>query len=67
MIMNTTVTDDQIRQRAALLWDQRGRPDGYDIEFWLQAERELALGENPSGTTANAQAGRSGSGSDGPS
>ena len=57
-------TDEQIKQRALELWEQRGRPEGHDAEFWAQAERELALGENRSGVSANAPAGRSGSGSD---
>lgn len=60
-----TVTQ-QIAQRARELWDERGRPEGRDAEFWTQAERELALGENRRATTANASSGRSGSGSDGP-
>ncbi len=63
---NTNVTEDEIRQRAFALWEQRGRPEGHDAEFWTQAERELTLGANLNGTTANASSGRSGSGSDGP-
>ncbi len=59
-------TNEQIKQRALELWEQRGRPEGHDAEFWTQAERELTLGENRSGVTANAKSGRSGSGSDGP-
>jgi hypothetical protein len=61
-----TPINEQIKQRALELWEQRGRPEGYDAEFWAQAERELALGENRNGTTANAKSARSGSGSDGP-
>ena len=61
-----TSTEEQIKQRAVELWEQRGRPEGRDAEFWTQAERELTLGENRSGTTANAASARSGSGSDGP-
>ena len=63
---NIIVTEDKIRRRALELWEQRGRPEGHDAEFWTQAERELTLGENRSGVTANAKSGRSGSGSDGP-
>ena len=66
MHSTSTPSHDEIKQRALELWEQRGRPEGHDAEFWTQAERELALGENPSGETANAHAGRSGSGSDGP-
>jgi hypothetical protein len=33
--------EQQIRQRAYELYEQRGRTDGYDLEDWLQAEREI--------------------------
>jgi hypothetical protein len=36
----------QIRARAHELWEQHGRPAGRDLEFWLQAERELGEDEN---------------------
>ena len=39
--------DDQIRQRAYELWEQAGRPDGSGIEFWLQAEHEIAAETSP--------------------
>ncbi len=58
--------DEQIKRRALELWEQRGRPEGHDAEFWTQAERELTLGENSSGVTANVASARSGSVSDGP-
>ena len=35
-----------IRARAHELWEQHGRPMGRDLEFWLQAERELSEDEN---------------------
>jgi hypothetical protein len=34
-------TEQQIRQRAYELYEQRGRPDGHDLDDWLQAEREI--------------------------
>jgi hypothetical protein len=34
-------TDDRIRQRAYELWLQSGEPEGLEMEFWLQAEREI--------------------------
>jgi len=34
-------TKSDIRLRAFELWNMRGRPHGYEVEFWLQAEREL--------------------------
>jgi hypothetical protein len=30
-----------IRERAHKIWREQGRPEGCDVEFWLQAEREL--------------------------
>lgn len=34
-------TDEQIRIRAHQLWEQAGKPDGREQEFWHQAETEL--------------------------
>ena len=33
--------NDVVRARARELWESNGRPAGRDLEFWLQAEREL--------------------------
>ena len=35
-----------VRARATELWEINGRPAGRDLEFWLQAERELQEAEN---------------------
>ena len=35
------VTDDDIRLRAYLKWEAEGRPEGHDLFFWCEAEREL--------------------------
>jgi hypothetical protein len=32
---------EQIRERAYDIWDRNHRPNGYEVEFWLLAEREL--------------------------
>ena len=40
--------EQQIRQRAYELYEQRGRTDGHDLDDWLQAECEIK------GTQANA-------------
>ena len=40
-------TEEQVRRRAFELWEEHGRPEGYDEEFWLQAERQLKGGANP--------------------
>jgi hypothetical protein len=34
-------TDEQIRERAHQLWEQAGRPEGKQDEFWHLAEQEL--------------------------
>jgi hypothetical protein len=33
--------EQQIQQRAYELYEQRGRTDGYDLDDWLQSEREI--------------------------
>jgi hypothetical protein len=33
--------EQQIQQRAYELYEQHGRTDGYDLDDWLQAEREI--------------------------
>jgi hypothetical protein len=33
---------EQIAFAAYSLWEQAGRPEGRDLEFWFQAERHLA-------------------------
>jgi hypothetical protein len=35
---------DQIAARAYQLWEERGRPAGRDLEFWLEAEAEAHRG-----------------------
>jgi hypothetical protein len=31
-----------IRERAHKLWEQAGKPEGKESEFWLEAGRQLA-------------------------
>jgi len=33
--------DERIRVRARQLWDEAGRPQRRDEQFWLQAEKEV--------------------------
>jgi hypothetical protein len=33
--------DDQIRERAYLIWASEGRPHGRDLDHWLRANWEL--------------------------
>jgi hypothetical protein len=35
-------THDEIAGLAYARWQQRGRPTGKDLEFWLEAERDLS-------------------------
>jgi hypothetical protein len=35
------LTDDEIRTRAHQLWEEVGKPQGRDEEFWQRAELEL--------------------------
>lgn len=32
---------ERIAARAQELWSQSGRPEGHDLDFWLEAEAEL--------------------------
>jgi hypothetical protein len=32
----------RITARAYQMWEQAGRPSGRDIDFWLEAEREIS-------------------------
>ena len=40
--MNDEELRQRITERARQLWEQDGRPEGRDMEYWLQAEEELA-------------------------
>lgn len=35
------ISHDRIAERARAIWQQRGQPEGRDLEHWLEAEREL--------------------------
>jgi len=40
------MTEDReakIRRRAHELWEEQGRPEGRETEFWLQAERKVGI------------------------
>jgi len=36
-----TIQHKEIREHAYDLWDRHHRPAGYDLHFWVMAEREL--------------------------
>jgi hypothetical protein len=35
------ITSDLIAQRAYIIWEQQGCPQGHDVANWLLAERQL--------------------------
>jgi len=35
------ISQEKIAERAHLIWEREGRPDGRDKEFWFRAEAEL--------------------------
>lgn len=44
MTTSPVPTHDQIEARARLIWEQRGRPQGQDIQIWTEAEQQLQYG-----------------------
>lgn len=39
--------DEEVRDRAYLLWEEAGRPSGREHEFWAQASREIEGDDSP--------------------
>jgi len=39
--------EEKIRRRAYELWEQSGKEDGSEMDFWLQAERQVAAETSP--------------------
>lgn len=35
-------TEEAVRERAYLLWEEAGRPEGDGVDFWVRAEQELS-------------------------
>jgi hypothetical protein len=40
------ITSECIASRAYSLWEQQGRPQGHDLELWLQAEKQLKASQS---------------------
>ena len=49
------LNDDQIRERAYLIWVDEGRPSGRELDHWLRAKWEL--GREPKKGVGDEQAG----------
>jgi hypothetical protein len=41
-----TDKEEKIRERAHLIWERQGRPEGRDAEHWAQARREIENEDN---------------------
>ena len=39
--INEQGSKDRIAQRAYEIWETKGRPDGKDMECWLEAENQV--------------------------
>ena len=37
--------EERVRERAYDIWQRAGRPEGQAMDFWLQAEAEIAAEE----------------------
>ena len=48
---------EPIRTRAYLLWEQAGRPEGGDLEFWERARREIEAEQAAQGDVPDPAAG----------
>jgi hypothetical protein len=36
-----SINDERVRERAKQIWEQAGKPEGRDEEFWHEAERQI--------------------------
>lgn len=44
VVETSVVTFDEIRERAYDIWERNHRPEGFEVAFWIMAERELKSG-----------------------
>jgi hypothetical protein len=61
MASNTNNIEDEVRRRAYELWEQYGRPEGGEEEFWFKAEREIKEAKGLGRTTPEPSKSASGS------
>ena len=50
-----TEREQRVRERAYYLWEGAGKPGGRAMEFWEQAEREIAQEERDQGRTGGSE------------
>lgn len=48
--------DEEISQEAYRLWEQDGRPEGRDQEYWFRAKESLSNKQKPAARTGSARA-----------
>ena len=48
--------EHRIRERAYAIWEEEGRPEGKDREYWLRAEAEIAAEERDAAEEAALEA-----------
>lgn len=53
-VSNSPLRED-VAHRAHIIWEERGRPEGHDVEIWLEAERQLINERNYTHATGNTQ------------
>lgn len=41
-----TVPPEAVAEQAYSIWEERGRPEGQDLDHWFEAERRLRSREN---------------------
>lgn len=39
---DTSKIEAMIRDRAYYLWEEKGRPQGRDLDLWLQAKKDIS-------------------------
>ncbi|MBI2924348.1 MAG: DUF2934 domain-containing protein [Verrucomicrobia bacterium] len=49
---NPPLPHETVAARAHRLWEEAGRPEGQDQEFWFRAEQELSAAANATRRTA---------------
>ena len=50
---STPLARDKVADRARRIWEERGRPEGRDLEHWLEAERQLRVGDAKTNRAGN--------------
>ncbi|MDD5746432.1 MAG: DUF2934 domain-containing protein [Candidatus Omnitrophica bacterium] len=41
LTIDQALFDEYVRQRAYYLWEEKGKPQGDDMDIWLRAEQDI--------------------------